>query len=283
MRELAGEEIPAVEPIAFDGIGTLATFAGFRFAVYPNCGGRAPELEDRAIRERLGRFIGRIHAVGGRTRFAHRPALDRAELRPRAARLAACARLHSARSRRSVRKRRRHGARGRAPMLRARGHRARAAPARRLPWRQCPVAARRTACRAAFRRFRRQPHGTGAAGPVDAALRRSRRDDPGARRSAWPATRTSRPSTGASSICSKPCARCGSCTMRPGWRGAGTIPRSPPRSPGSIANATGRIESWNCASRLRRWTSRRWPSRCAARRRRDGGCGRCARPDRHHG
>ncbi len=76
VRELAGEEIPAVEPIAFAGIGTLATFEGFRFAVYPNCGGRAPELEDRAIRERLGRFIGRIHAVGGRTRFAHRPALD---------------------------------------------------------------------------------------------------------------------------------------------------------------------------------------------------------------
>ncbi|HEV2978509.1 MAG TPA: serine/threonine protein kinase [Casimicrobiaceae bacterium] len=77
VHELAGEEIPAVEPFAFEGIGTLATFAGFRFAVYPNCGGRAPELEDRAIREQLGRFIGRIHAVGGRIGFAHRPALDR--------------------------------------------------------------------------------------------------------------------------------------------------------------------------------------------------------------
>jgi Ser/Thr protein kinase RdoA (MazF antagonist) len=73
--ELAAEEIPAVEPLAFSG-RTLATFAGFRFAVYPNCGGRAPELENRATREWLGRFIGRIHAVGGRTRFAARPALD---------------------------------------------------------------------------------------------------------------------------------------------------------------------------------------------------------------
>ena len=76
VHELAAEEIPAVEPMPFPGSGTLLTFAGFRFAVYANCGGRAPELEDRATRERLGRFIGRIHAVGARTRFAHRPALD---------------------------------------------------------------------------------------------------------------------------------------------------------------------------------------------------------------
>jgi Ser/Thr protein kinase RdoA (MazF antagonist) len=76
VHELAAEEIPAVEPIAFAGAGTLVTFGGFRFAVYPNCGGRAPELEDRATREWLGRFIGRIHAVGARRPFTHRPTLD---------------------------------------------------------------------------------------------------------------------------------------------------------------------------------------------------------------
>lgn len=76
VHELAEDEIPAVEPFSFAGAGTLPSFAGFRFAVYPNCGGRAPELEDRATREWLGRFIGRIHAVGARTRFDHRPALD---------------------------------------------------------------------------------------------------------------------------------------------------------------------------------------------------------------
>jgi Ser/Thr protein kinase RdoA (MazF antagonist) len=76
VHELAGEEIPAVEPLAFAGAGTLVRFAAFRFAVYPNCGGRAPELEQKETRERLGRFIGRIHAVGARTPFAHRPALD---------------------------------------------------------------------------------------------------------------------------------------------------------------------------------------------------------------
>ena len=76
VHELAEHEIPAVEPSSFAGAGTLCSFAGFRFAVYPNCGGRAPELEDRATREWLGRFIGRIHAVGARTRFVRRPALD---------------------------------------------------------------------------------------------------------------------------------------------------------------------------------------------------------------
>jgi Ser/Thr protein kinase RdoA (MazF antagonist) len=76
VRELAEREIPAVAPLALPGGNTLSTFAGFRFAVYPNCGGRAPELEDRATREWLGRFIGRIHAVAAQARFHERPALD---------------------------------------------------------------------------------------------------------------------------------------------------------------------------------------------------------------
>jgi hypothetical protein len=38
--------------------------AGFRFAVFPSRGGRAPELSDPKVLEWIGRFIGRIHAVG---------------------------------------------------------------------------------------------------------------------------------------------------------------------------------------------------------------------------
>lgn len=76
VRELAEREIPVVAPLAFAGGSTLSAFAGFRFAVYPNCSGRAPELEDRATREWLGRFIGRIHAVGAQVSFGKRPALD---------------------------------------------------------------------------------------------------------------------------------------------------------------------------------------------------------------
>ncbi len=55
---------------------TLPTFGGFRFAVYPKHGGRAPELEDRSVLTWIGRFIGRIHAAGSVTPFQHRPALD---------------------------------------------------------------------------------------------------------------------------------------------------------------------------------------------------------------
>jgi Ser/Thr protein kinase RdoA (MazF antagonist) len=76
VRELAESEIPVVAPLPLAGGSTLRAFAGYRFAVYPYHGGRAPELEDRATREWLGRFIGRIHAIGARVPFRERPALD---------------------------------------------------------------------------------------------------------------------------------------------------------------------------------------------------------------
>jgi Ser/Thr protein kinase RdoA (MazF antagonist) len=74
--ELAEREIPVVAPMTLAVGSTLAAFGGFRFAVYPKHGGRAPELEDRSTLEWLGRFIGRIHAVGGIEAFKERPALD---------------------------------------------------------------------------------------------------------------------------------------------------------------------------------------------------------------
>ncbi len=74
--DLAEREIPVVAPLQLARGGTLATFGGFRFAVYPKHGGRAPELEDPSTLEWLGRFIGRIHAVGAIGAFAVRPTLD---------------------------------------------------------------------------------------------------------------------------------------------------------------------------------------------------------------
>jgi Ser/Thr protein kinase RdoA (MazF antagonist) len=73
--ELERAEIPVVAPLAFEG-RTLLEAEGFRLAVFPRRGGRAPELEDPGTLEWLGRFIGRIHAVGAARPFAHRPALD---------------------------------------------------------------------------------------------------------------------------------------------------------------------------------------------------------------
>ena len=74
-RELADREIPVVAPLAFDG-ETLHRYEGFRFTLFPRRGGRAPELEDPETLEWLGRFLGRIHAVGAVHPFQHRPALD---------------------------------------------------------------------------------------------------------------------------------------------------------------------------------------------------------------
>jgi Ser/Thr protein kinase RdoA (MazF antagonist) len=73
--ELAEREIPVVAPLSIGG-RTLHEFGGFRFAIYPRRGGRTPELEDRDTLEWMGRFIGRIHAVGATRPFAERPAIN---------------------------------------------------------------------------------------------------------------------------------------------------------------------------------------------------------------
>jgi Ser/Thr protein kinase RdoA (MazF antagonist) len=69
-RELAEREIPVVAP------SHSLTHEGFRVAVYPRCGGRMPELDDPKTLEWIGRFIGRIHAVGAAKPFRHRDSLS---------------------------------------------------------------------------------------------------------------------------------------------------------------------------------------------------------------
>jgi Ser/Thr protein kinase RdoA (MazF antagonist) len=72
--ELAEAEVPLVAPSEIDG-ATLHYHAGFRFSLFRRQGGHAPELDDENTLLWLGRFIGRIHAVGRAQPFAHRPAL----------------------------------------------------------------------------------------------------------------------------------------------------------------------------------------------------------------
>ncbi len=92
--ELAHAEIPVATPIeltvdggspfadAIDSAGaTLARVrteagAAYRFGVTERHGGRAPELEDPEVLRWLGRYLGRLHAVGARASFVHRIALD---------------------------------------------------------------------------------------------------------------------------------------------------------------------------------------------------------------
>ena len=68
-RELAEREIPVVAPIG------CTTHEGFRVAVYPRRGGRTPELGDPKVLEWIGRFLGRIHAVGALKPFQVRETL----------------------------------------------------------------------------------------------------------------------------------------------------------------------------------------------------------------
>ena len=76
VQELAEREIPVVPGLALGEGKTLHAFDGFRFAVFPKHGGRAPELDDRDTLEWMGRFIGRIHAVGALQPYRERPTLD---------------------------------------------------------------------------------------------------------------------------------------------------------------------------------------------------------------
>jgi Ser/Thr protein kinase RdoA (MazF antagonist) len=72
---LAEIEVPVV-PARVDAGESLHLHEGFRYAVFERRGGRAPELESSDTREWLGRFIGRIHALGAAVDYVERPALD---------------------------------------------------------------------------------------------------------------------------------------------------------------------------------------------------------------
>ncbi|SEO50850.1 serine/threonine protein kinase [Aquisalimonas asiatica] len=72
--ELSEREIPVVAPLAFNGT-TLHYYEGFRFALFPRQGGRLPDLDNQQAREWIGRFMGRLHMVGGMHAFQARPTL----------------------------------------------------------------------------------------------------------------------------------------------------------------------------------------------------------------
>ncbi len=74
--ELLAAEVPVVAPLADEGGETLHLHAGFRYALFPRRGGRWPDLDVPDVLWRLGRFLGRLHAVGAAQPFASRPRLD---------------------------------------------------------------------------------------------------------------------------------------------------------------------------------------------------------------
>ncbi len=74
--ELAEAEIPVIAPLQ-DAVGNTLHFAGpYRFSIYPCRGGRAPELDNPDHLEMLGRFVGRMHAMGATSDYQFRPQIS---------------------------------------------------------------------------------------------------------------------------------------------------------------------------------------------------------------
>ncbi len=187
-RELADDDVPAVAPRTLSAsddcqaitlLGDPPTLARcsagdamHRVAVCDRHAGRSPELEDPTVLQWLGRFLGRLHAVGARRPFNHRRTIDAAGWG------------HDAMKRlldgdfipdteRAPWSRWCEAALGRVDGAFAQvAIRGEVAPARGLPPRQHHVARRGAACG----RPRRCLQRPGRAGPVDAAVGRRRID-----------------------------------------------------------------------------------------------------------
>jgi len=72
---LLSHEIPVVAPLKNDKNRTLHNFKDFNFALFPRWGGHALELDSLEQLERIGRFLGRMHAVGSCSPFKYRARL----------------------------------------------------------------------------------------------------------------------------------------------------------------------------------------------------------------
>lgn len=74
VQEFYDNEIPVVPAMRLNN-NTLNSTNGFQFSVYPRQGGRVPEMDFEKL-ESIGRFLGRMHAIGALKSFNHRPTLD---------------------------------------------------------------------------------------------------------------------------------------------------------------------------------------------------------------
>jgi Ser/Thr protein kinase RdoA (MazF antagonist) len=81
--ELMAEDIPVVGPLTLNGmrlhearIVHEGVEGHFWFSVSPCRGGRAPELDDPEVLMWIGRLMARMHLVGERHAFEHRPTLN---------------------------------------------------------------------------------------------------------------------------------------------------------------------------------------------------------------
>lgn len=75
-QELKDLEIPVVEPWQNSAGETLFEHKGFYFSLYRRQGGQAPDLGDYDKLLSMGRVLGRIHNLGLKQDFVHRPSIN---------------------------------------------------------------------------------------------------------------------------------------------------------------------------------------------------------------
>lgn len=73
--ELQKADLPVVAPYRFPDGKTLGEVSGIYFTVFPNQPGRGPDEVDAPLAFTLGQLVGRLHEVGERGRFRHRPVI----------------------------------------------------------------------------------------------------------------------------------------------------------------------------------------------------------------
>jgi len=76
LADLTAAEVPAVAPIDLGTGATLSEIEGIYYAAFPKVRGRSLDELDAENRRRIGRTIGRMHAVGASRDAPKRPRLD---------------------------------------------------------------------------------------------------------------------------------------------------------------------------------------------------------------
>jgi Ser/Thr protein kinase RdoA (MazF antagonist) len=76
LADLAAAEIPVVAPLDLGNGSTLSEIEGIFYAAFPKIRGRSLDELDAENRRRIGRTIGRMHAVGASRDAPHRRRLD---------------------------------------------------------------------------------------------------------------------------------------------------------------------------------------------------------------
>ncbi len=74
--ELQAADIPVVAPLALRNGESLGHHGDFRFSVFPQRGGQAPDTSVTDTLYRLGQWLGQIHNLGATKTFEHRPEFD---------------------------------------------------------------------------------------------------------------------------------------------------------------------------------------------------------------